>query len=339
MKRKAIYIAAAILLFSASAAVFTVWHIMYRNNTIKESVIYINEKSSPDEFFQIAEASGSVKNLTTLRYTSKIEKLSVAEPGRYIIKPGMGNREIVRMVKFGWQTPVKLTISGNIRTKERLAGILSRNIRPDSLSILNMLNNDSLAESFGFNKATFIGMFIPNTYEVFWTITSEDIARRFKREFDSFWSGERVEKAKNIGLTPVQVITLASIVTEESNVREEYPVIAGVYLNRIKKGMPLQADPTVKYAVGDFSLKRVLHKHLESNSPYNTYKHPGLPPGPITIPSAEVIDGVLNRAKHNYLYFCAKATLDGTHAFSETLAQHNRYAKAYQAALNRLKIR
>lgn len=339
MKRKAIYTAIAILLFSASAAVFTVWHIIFRNNTIKESVLYINEKSSPEDFYHIAESSGSVKNLTTLRYASKIEKLSVAEPGRYVIKQGMGNREIVRMVKYGWQTPVKLTISGNIRTIERLAGILSRNIRPDSLSILNMLRNDSLAQSLGFNKATFIGMFIPDTYEVFWTITPEDIANRFKREYDSFWSSDRIEKADKLGLTPQQVTTLASIVTEESNVKDEYPIIAGVYLNRIKKGMPLQADPTVKYAVGDFSLKRVLHKHLESNSPYNTYKYPGLPPGPITIPSSDVIDGVLNSSRHNYLYFCAKASLDGTHSFSETLAQHNRYAKAYQAALNRLKIR
>jgi UPF0755 protein len=251
----------------------------------------------------------------------------------------MGNRELVRMVKFGWQTPVNITISGNIRTKERLAAILSKGLRTDSLSLLNVLKNDSVIASLGFDNRNIIGMFIPNTYQFFWTVSPEDIAIRFKKEYDTFWNNDRTQKAKKLGLTPMEVITLASIVSEESNLESEYPVIAGVYINRLNKGIPLQADPTVKFALGDFTIKRVLFKHLEINSPYNTYKVKGLPPGPITIPSSTVVDGVLNFSRHKYLYFCAKETLDGSHAFSETLSEHNRKARAYQAALNRLKIR
>jgi UPF0755 protein len=339
MKRKSIIASIALITLFVLASTFITWNIMYRANVLKESFLYIHHKSSPDQFITIADSSGAIENLNTLRWMSKVGRLSVAEPGRYKITPGMGNREIIRLVKYGWQTPVKITISGNIRTKEKLAEVISRNIRPDSLMILEMLNNDSLARELGFDSYNLIGMFRPNTYEVFWTSSPEDIARRFKKEYDAYWNEERVNKATSLNLTLQEIVTLASIVSEESNVKSEYPIIAGVYLNRIKKKMPLQADPTVKYAVGDFTLKRVLIKHLGVESPYNTYKYSGLPPGPICIPSSDVVDGVLNRINHKYLYFCAKASLDGTHAFAATLSEHNRNAQMYQKALNRLKIR
>ena len=339
MTRKFVAVTAGLLFIAAGFLLLNIYNTLYRDNIYKEGYIYIYEKSTPEDFFELIDSSGLLRKTKPLRTAAKMEKLSVAEPGRYKLVLGMGNREIARMVKYGWQTPVNITLSGNIRTKERLAAILSKSMRSDSLSLLNMLNNDSIAESMGFDSKNFIGMFIPNTYQMFWTASPKEIAIRFKREYDLFWKGDREQKALKMGLTPQQVITLASIVSEESNIKGEYQIIAGVYLNRIKKGMPLQADPTVKYALGDFALKRILYKHLETDSPYNTYKIKGLPPGPITIPPTEAIDGVLNSSKHKYLYFCAKETLDGTHSFSETLSEHNKKAKAYQRALNRLNIR
>jgi len=339
MTKKFVAVTAGLLFIAAGFLLLNIYNTLYRDNIYKEGYIYIYEKSTPEDFFELIDSSGLLRKTKSLRTAAKMEKLSVAEPGRYKLVLGMGNREIARMVKYGWQTPVNITLSGNIRTKERLAAILSKSMRSDSLSLLNMLNNDSIAESMGFDSKNFIGMFIPNTYQMFWTASPKEIAIRFKREYDLFWKGDREQKALKMGLTPQQVITLASIVSEESNIKGEYQIIAGVYLNRIKKGMPLQADPTVKYALGDFALKRILYKHLETDSPYNTYKIKGLPPGPITIPPTEAIDGVLNSSKHKYLYFCAKETLDGTHSFSETLSEHNKKAKAYQRALNRLNIR
>ena len=339
MKKRVIFSATGLLIIIAGVILFTAYNVLFRNNITKEGYLYINERLLPDEFITLADSAGFFRNTGNLGFALRIEKLSYAEPGRYRVETGMGNRELVRMVKFGWQTPVNITISGNIRTKETLAAILSKGLRTDSLSLLNVLKNDSVIASLGFDNRNIIGMFIPNTYQFFWTVSPEDIAIRFKKEYDTFWNNDRTQKAKKLGLTPMEVITLASIVSEESNLESEYPVIAGVYINRLNKGIPLQADPTVKFALGDFTIKRVLFKHLEINSPYNTYKVKGLPPGPITIPSSTVVDGVLNFSRHKYLYFCAKETLDGSHAFSETLSEHNRKARAYQAALNRLKIR
>ncbi|OJV19486.1 MAG: hypothetical protein BGO30_06320 [Bacteroidetes bacterium 41-46] len=337
--KKTIILLAAALTITTLTIIATAYNFLFSDNVRQDGYLYIYDKSDPVEFLKLADSSGLFIKLSRLQVSAKTEKLSVAEPGRYRIAKGMGSREIVRMVKYGWQAPVNITLSSHIRTKERVASILSRNLRADSVSILKMLKNDSLAKSFGFDNANFIGMFIPNTYELFWTITPEEIAKRFKREYDLFWKGEREQRAERIGLTPQQVVTLASIVSEETNVKAEYPVIAGVYLNRIAKGIPLQADPTVKFAIGDFGLKRILFKHLETSSPYNTYKVNGLPPGPINIPPLQAVDGVLNRAEHKYLYFCASEALDGTHAFSESLGEHNRRARAYHSALNRLNIR
>jgi UPF0755 protein len=337
--KKTIILLATALTITTLTIIATAYNFLFSDNVRQDGYLYIYDKIDPVEFLKLADSSDLFIKLSRLKVSAKTEKLSFAEPGRYRIAKGMGSREIVKMVKYGWQAPVNITLSSHIRTKERVASILSRNLRADSVSLLKMLENDSLAKSFGFDNANFIGMFIPNTYEMFWTITPVEIAKRFKREYDMFWKGEREQRAQRIGLTPQQVVTLASIVSEETNVKAEYPVIAGVYLNRIAKGIPLQADPTVKFALGDFGLKRILFKHLETNSPFNTYKVNGLPPGPINIPPLQAIDGVLNRTEHKYLYFCASEALDGTHAFSETLAEHNRKARAYHSALNRLNIR
>ena len=261
------------------------------------------------------------------------------KPGRYILLPENSNKDIVRMLQNGWESPMMLTLSGNIRNLEKLSGILGRKLATDSASFIEYFNKADVWQENGFAKETFMAMFIPNTYEVYWTITPQKFVQRMKKEYDRFWNAERVVKADSIGLTPLEVSILASIVCEETNYVPEMPKVAGVYMNRLKRGMKLDADPTVKFALNDPSIKRILFRHLEVDSPYNTYKHAGLPPGPITIPGTKGIDAVLNYQKHNYLYFCANANMDGTHKFARSLSEHNRNAREYQAALNRLKIR
>ncbi|OQB68387.1 MAG: putative aminodeoxychorismate lyase [Bacteroidetes bacterium ADurb.Bin139] len=253
--------------------------------------------------------------------------------GRYALTHGMNNRELARKLAMGWQDPLNITLSGSIRTFERLASVLARNLAIDSASVLEHLRNDSLIASFGFDSVSLRGMFIPNTYEVFWTITGEDLLKRMRREYDRFWNEQRKDKAKSIGLTQKQVSTLASIVNEETANADEMPLVAGVYMNRLRIGMPLQADPTLFFAAKDYSIRRVLKKHTKIESPYNTYKYRGLPPGPIAVPTIEAIDAVLHYRHHNYLYFCAKEDFSGYHNFAVTLGDHMKNARRFQRAL------
>lgn len=214
-------------------------------------------------------------------------------------------------------------------------------IDADSVTILSTLRNESIIKEMGFGSAeAMFSIFLPNTYEVYADITPESLVWRLKRESDKFWASEsRQAKLEALGMTSYEVMTLASIVHEETNVAEEMPRIAGVYINRLKRVMPLQADPTLKYAAGDPTIRRVLDKHKSIESPYNTYKYVGLPPTPIAMPDMAAIEGVLNYEKHDYLYFCARAEMDGRHNFARTLAEHNKNAKEYHRALDRLKIR
>jgi UPF0755 protein len=250
----------------------------------------------------------------------------------------MNTNQIVNMLKGGMQTPLNVTFN-NVRTKEDLAGKVSKYLIADSLSILNLFYDENQIEKFGFNTETYRAMFIPNTYQFYWTTTAGEFAERMKTEFDRFWNDERRKKAENINLSPVEVTILASIVQSETAKSEEMPRIAGLYINRLKRGQSLQADPTVKYAVGDYSLKRILNVHLEVDSPYNTYKYAGLPPGPINFPETSAIDAVLNFERHNYIYMCAKEDFSGYHNFAVTLAEHNRNAAKYRRELDKLKIK
>jgi len=245
---------------------------------------------------------------------------------------------LVNMLKGGLQTPLNVTFN-NVRTKEQLAGKVSKYLQTDSLAILQLFYDEKQIEKFGFNPETYSAMFIPNTYECYWTLSAEGFAERMKLEYDRFWNAERKIKAEEINLTPVEVTTLASIVQAEIAKNEELKRVAGLYINRLKTGMYLQADPTVKYAVGDYSIKRVLTVHLEVDSPYNTYKNTGLPPGPINFPETSAIDAVLNYEQHKYYYMCAKEDFSGYHNFASTLSEHNRNAAKYRAALNRNNIR
>jgi UPF0755 protein len=289
-----------------------VTNILYDNNFI------INRAS----FEWVAEKKG---------YADKVK------PGRYELKEGMSNNALVNLLRSGKQSPVKLVFN-KIRTKALFAGIISRQIEADSTKILELLNNKKFLSEFGLKPETAICLFIPNTYEFYWNTDAKAFVRRMHTEYEKFWTKNRREKARNLELSQEQVITMASIVEEETTKKDEKAKVAGVYYNRIHKGMRLQADPTVRFAVGNFEIKRILNKHLQIDSPYNTYQHSGLPPGPICIPTISSIDAVLNLEKHKYLYFCAKADFSGYHAFAKTLQEHNQNAAKYRKALNKNRI-
>lgn len=256
------------------------------------------------------------------------------KPGRYVLTDGMSNRQLCNKLNGGLQSPVKVTFN-NLRDVPMLAGRVSEQIEADSIAIVNYLNDDANLAALGFAGPTLPALFLPNTYEFYWNTDAAQFVARMRKEYDKYWNDERLEKAKAIGLTPVEVSTLASIVDKETNKTDEMARIAGVYLNRLRNGWLLQADPTLVFAVGDFELKRVLNVHKEVESPYNTYKYSGLPPGPICIPSLASINSVLNAEKHNYYYFCAKDDFSGYHVFAKTLTEHNRNATRYQRALSR----
>lgn len=258
--------------------------------------------------------------------------------GRYAIKDGDTMKDIYYRIVSNTQTPVKLTIPST-RTIPQAVGIISSQLMLDSAELSKYTGASVYYTKLGYTKATLPSLFIPETYEVYWDIKPENLMIRLQKERRKFWNEERTAKAKTIGMTPEDVATLASIVDEETNDNAEMPVVAGLYINRLKKGMPLQADPTVKYALGDPTRKRILKKDLEIDSRYNTYKHAGLPPGPIRIPSKQALESVLNHKKHNYLYMCAKEDFSGTHNFAETLSEHNANARRYQQALNKKNIK
>lgn len=260
-------------------------------------------------------------------------------PGKYTLKSGMSAAELIDHLRAGrGEEDVELTFN-TARTLPELAGKVALNIEADSVEIASMLLDDATISKYGFNRATFKSMFLPDTYRVEWDTDAGEFVQRMADEYKTFWNADRVAKANQLGLSQSEVTTLASIVqAEQQSFPEERPAIAGLYLNRLRRGMRLQSDPTVIYALGDFSINRVLTKQLSTDSPYNTYRIKGLPPGPINIPSKQSIDAVLFADEHDYLYMCAKADFSGYHAFANSLAEHNRNARDFQRALNERKI-
>ncbi len=257
--------------------------------------------------------------------------------GHYVIRNGMNNNQLLNMLRSGSQTPVKFTFN-NIRTIEQLASRIDEQLEMDSLSFLNAVNQNETLKEMGFDKENVAALFIPNTYELYWNIDADEFVEKMINEYNRFWNEDRLAKAKKQNLTPIKVSILASIVDKETAKVSEMPRIAGVYINRLKKNWLLQADPTLIFAVGDFEIKRVLDVHKEIESPYNTYKYIGLPPGPICIPSIAAIDAVLNAENHKYFYFCAKDDLSGYHVFARNMREHNINADKYRKALNKKKI-
>ena len=259
--------------------------------------------------------------------------------GRYIIDDGISNRDLVTLLRSGKQEPIQFTFV-KFRTKQQLADYVDEKLMISAKDIMDVMEDkDFLAKRSGLTPEIAMAIFIPNTYEIYWNISAEDFYDRMFKEYKRFWNDERNKKRDRWGLNRLEVMTLASIVEEETNRNDEKATVAGVYLNRIRNKWPLEADPTVKYAVGDFSIKRVLNVHLQVDSPYNTYLYPGLPPSPICTPSIASIDAVLNGEKHEYMFFCAKIDGSGYHHFSKTLTEHNNYAREYRAMLNQRGIK
>ena len=308
-------------------------------NQAKTAYLHIPNGTSFAELKSILEEQGIIKDMESFVWVAqKKEYTNKIKGGRYKLVDQMSNNQLINLLRSGKQEPVKITFN-NIRKVEQLASVISKKLMLDSLELLQLFNNDGYIDSIGFDKKTLPCLFLPNTYEMYWNTDAKGFVKRMKKEYNKFWTQERVEKAEERGLNLVEVSVLASIVDEETQKKDEKPIVAGLYLNRLDIGMRLQADPTLKYALGDFTIKRLLDDDKLINSPYNTYKYSGLPPGPIRIPSITGIKSVLNADDHKYLYMCAKEDFSGYHNFAKTLGQHNINAAKYRRELNKRGIR
>lgn len=344
MKKKTIYILSfvvVLLLLVGGAVAYMAYSAVMAPVVKNDQTVYVQVYPG-DDVRRVEEVLTSVVDFKTTAAFAPLMKHykydQRVKPGNYAIRPGDSMRDICLRLLSGNQTPVKLVLP-SVRTLDRLAGAVSKQIMTDSAAVMDLLTDVRFLDSLGYTSETIPCLFIPNTYEVYWTMSPEQFVTRMVKERNAFWTPVRTAKAKALGLTPNEVITLASIVDEETVKNDEKPMVAKLYLNRLKRGMLLQADPTVKFALGEFELRRILYVHLQTNSPYNTYKYAGLPPGPIRIPTISAIESVLNPANHSYLYMCAKEDFSGYHNFATTLTQHNVNARRYQQALNRRGIK
>ena len=338
--KKALFIIAVIILLAAGA--FTAYFYRLFTSPVSNSEdyrIYITPGSTQESVITSIRQSDPEARTKALEYLlTRRNYSSRIHTGCYTIHSGALPKQVADMLSSGAQTPVKLTVNST-RTVGQMARAISNQIMIDSAQIADRMNNTTLLDSLGYTPATIYCMIIPNTYEVYWNISADALISRLVKERDRFWNEQRRSKAQQIGLSENEVMTLASIIEEETAKSDELPIVAGLYLNRLKRGMLLQADPTVIFALGGERPKRVLKTHLEVESPYNTYKHAGLPPAPIRFVNTRSIDAVLNYTKHQYLYMCAKEDFSGYHNFATTLSQHNANASRYQRALRNAGIR
>jgi len=305
---------------------------------LNDNYINIPTGSEYEDVRKIIIDGSLIKNIKAFDWVAKRKNYSsFIHPGHYEFKDGLNNNDLINLLRSGIQTPVNL-IFNNIRSLEKLSSIVAGQIEADSSEIIDLLHDENYISQFKFSHETVMGAFIPNTYEFYWNTSASGFVERMIDEYEKFWNKERKDKATDKSLTIKQVSVLASIVDGETVRETEKTRIAGVYLNRLKRGIRLQADPTIIFAIGNFSRNRVLKADLQVDSPYNTYKYAGLPPGPISIPSVSGIDAVLNAEDHSFLYFCARADMSGYHHFSKSLREHNRYAYKYRQALNKRRI-
>lgn len=340
-KRMLIYLM-TLLVVPILAMGYLFYEIVYRSNVWTDhkqaASVYIPTGSNFNDVKNILYSQGLIVHRNNFEWYAKRKSYpDNIKAGHYRLSNGMNNRELVNLLRSGNQSPIRL-IFNNIRTKEHLAQRISKQLQIDSASVVNLLSDSTYLAGLGLNEFTATTIFIPNTYQIFWTISADDFIKRMKREYDNFWSTKRKAKADSLEMTIPEIITLASIVEKETQKNDEKARIAGVYINRLNRNWYLQADPTLVYAIGDFSIKRVLNIHKDIASPFNTYKKKGLPPGPICIPSIASIDAVLNYENHRYLYFCAKDDLSGYHVFARSYQQHDQNAQKYRRALNKLRI-
>ena len=327
-------LAAGALLAGAAGFVAGRYYIDNKKPNFSEKyVLYVRPEMSVAEVMDSLQAgAGTVRPKSVERAFAKMEMDANMKPGRYVVDSTSTSIYVARMLVYGWQTPQNMTLSGTLRKKDRIAQRISSQMMVDSASVADALNDEAFLAEYGFTPENVFALIIPDTYEMYWTASVKDIFDRFKKEYDAFWTSDRKEKAKAQGLSPMQVSVMASIVSGETLKAFEYPIIAGVYLNRYKKGMKLQADPTIAFCY-DYTLDRILKKHLTVDSPYNTYKHVGLPPAPINVPPKACLEAVLNPQKHNYIYFCASPAFDGTHNFAVGYNEHLKNARAFQREL------
>ena len=336
MKSKILWTALAVMAVLAGVGGFVAGRYYIDNkkpNFTKDYVLYVYPDTPVEQVIDsLCTGAGAVRPKSVERAFAKVDAAQNMKPGRYVIDPSCTSIYAARMLAFGWQTPQNMTLSGTIRSKGVLAKKIAMQMMVDSASVASALSDEAFLAGYGFNPEDVFGLVLPDTYQMYWTASVEEIFDRFKKEYDAFWTPERVAKAEAQGLTRKEVSVVASIVSGETLKNFEYPIIAGVYLNRYKKGMKLQADPTVCFCF-DYKLDRVLKKHLTVDSPYNTYKYAGLPPAPINVPPKACLDAVLNPDKHGYIYFCASPAFDGTHRFAVSYTEHMKNARAFQREL------
>lgn len=336
--RLMVFLVLGILLIFGMAFGYWLFRMVMSPNVItpdeREVVVYIPTGSTYEDVTNILAEANILVNPKSFNWVAKKKEYpNNIRPGRYVIGNGINNNRLVNMLRGGLQSPVNVTFN-NIRDVDQLAGRIAKQLEADSTSIANLLHNEEYISQLGFNSRTIPALFLPDTYEFYWNTDAEGFVARMFQEYNKFWTEERRQQAAAKGLTPIQVSTLASIVNKETNMSDEMPRVAGVYINRLKNNWLLQADPTLIFAWNDYSIRRVLDRHKEIESPYNTYKYIGLPPGPICIPSVTAVKAVLNAENHHYFYFCAKEDFSGYHNFAKTLTEHNRNAAKYQRALN-----
>lgn len=334
VRKKGIWALAAIGLVLALVAGIRLYGAFYDRKMPNFSGTYeffVRPGMEPSAVVDTLLQSGIVLNARSLHRT--LDPLKSMKVGHYTVDRKSSSKYVARMLANGWQTPVNLTLSGTIRTPQVLARKIGNQMLADSAAVAEFaLSADSLSR-YGIPPSLLFTIVIPDTYQVTWTSSVREIFDRFKKEADAFWTEERVKLARDRGLDPVGVSTLASIVDGETQYGPEQPTVAGVYLNRLRLGMPLQADPTVAFCF-DYSLSRILTRHLEVDSPYNTYRYAGLPPGPISCPPKSCLEAVLHAQNHQYLYFCADPSFNGTHRFAATFTEHLNNARAFQRALD-----
>ena len=334
--KKALKYVLPVLVVLAGAAAFVAGRYYIDNkkpNFTEEYVLYVHPETTVGQIADSLYAgAGMIRPKSLERSFKKMDVASRLKPGRYIVDASCPSIYVARMLVFGWQTPQDLVLSGTMRNKGRIAKKISTQMMVDSASVAKALDDNEFLAGYGFTPENVFALILPDTYQMYWTASVEEIFDRLKKEYDAFWTPERDAKAKAQSLSRMQVSVMASIVSGETLKDFEYPIIAGVYLNRYKKGMKLQADPTIAFCY-DYTLDRILKKHLKVDSPYNTYMHVGLPPAPINVPPKACLDAVLNPAKHGYIFFCASEEFDGTHRFAVTYSEHLKNARKFQRAL------
>jgi UPF0755 protein len=338
---KGLWAAVVTLLLVVATMGYFIYQRLYTPNiqTADDGFLYISTGSDFEDVVQLLEEKKWLKDEATFRWTAiRMNYTDHIKPGRYKLASGMSNKEVVGMLRSGRQVPVKLVFT-SVRTKIQFAQKIGEQLEVAPDAVVNLLEDRDYLKKLGFTPDNVMALFLPNTYEFYWTTSADQFITRMKREYDKYWNDNRKRKAAAIGLTPVQVTIVASIVQQESNKEDEKPVIAGVYLNRYRKGWKLEADPTLVFALGDFTVRRVLNSYKAIDSPYNTYMYSGLPPGPICVASQRSIDAVLNATKHNFMYFCAREDFSGYHNFAASYSQHLTNARKFQQALNRRGIR